>query len=397
MHIYPYSILTIGLAFLLFQCAQIEYSELEADQLSEPKIVLNAMITPSDSIVYINLHQSKDIYNLKTRNPAERLIEGFQSNIELQKSFCQKKLYLEEHYHNDIFTIQYYENCYCPTILTEEPESIKTKDCIDEYSLYALPHAQATLWGDGILLGEFTHLENGLYQLNLPHTLSNYKTISVKASSEGLTDITASATFPTIRPLQEHSAFYNPDDQKVYFTLKWGTTPFEDNYFALGSDLRWDYKKEQNKFTATADMGGALINEDPIYGKGKNQLPDLSGKKPPKDRIYVFEDQWKGQELEQIRCSLDPDFLLKRGLNPSYFSTVDSIQFILSFYTIGKDIYLNQKDYYMLFDEEDGQKEQLLKEPVQLHSNVQNGLGVLGVYHRERIYYDLVKVWSESF
>lgn len=256
-------------------------------------------------------------------------------------------------------------------------------------------NANVQLWVNNELKGVLTNAGNGYYTFN--YTPKTGDKIKITASAGGLDDVYAETEIPRAVPILAVDTFsipqsdqyytsgtyteyggYDIDTLGVYHSIKLNVKlTFKDslnfnNYYVLNAQIKQTLKDGSTRFALSGfyseDLvfGGASVNNDVLDTEAVNQYyefnDDLINGSTYKLSLYSFitnhEDFNKPDD-----GGVDTNPVIKNEL-------------IVSLISVSRSYYLYLKSMDALSNSSD-----FLSEPVQVHSNIVGGIGILGGYN----------------
>jgi hypothetical protein len=228
----------------------------------------------------------------------------------------------------------------------------------DEFDLPNIENATATLNDlNGNVLGTFTHIESGLYELNsfLPLPGVQY---TLKVSHPDFDDVSSTSWAPT--PLSIVSIETTPVNDQLNISILIDDNGNETNYYSIGMVTQ--------STTTYTDFNGDTVTEVFTYDEwGCTQDINFEGASSPEN----------GEICSNELLISDKNFNgTPYTLNINkYINNSDDVT-IIYFRSISEDLF----KYRITLNNYEQNSGNPFGEPVQVYSNVENGFGVFSGY-----------------
>lgn len=266
-----------------------------------------------------------------------------------------------------------------------------------------ITNATAKLYAEGVFIENLTPMGNGLYKST--YTPRANETIRLSISAAGYTAITMEDIFPD-SPIhvQVDTTFFLPNsgtfaydggrwedtvmvydtvylyDLTLKFTVSFSNIPRNKDFFRLL------VSKRATNYEDSTYRGGWSINrtnfDDIVFGKNSNLDGIIS--ESPSDYYNVFSDELIDGKTHSIRFEEHLNVYGTKRAN----GNVRILHYFRNLYTI--ELQPISENYYLYLKSLQNLENSdfFMSEPVQLFTNVQNGLGLFGSRKRHSIKID---------
>lgn len=256
--------------------------------------------------------------------------------------------------------------------------------------------ATVQAYSNGELIDELEHIGNGRYQLNYCPEVN--EEISITAAKPGMNNINASTKIPertnvisidtTYLNVKETELIqYVENDQGYYdytrvgtlyiyeilFKLKFKDPPGIRNYYRLTGKIK--IANIHDGYYGGGDYynDGNIYPDDPIFGSSSNSVWGLENE--TSNTYNIFSDdliQGKEYQLKFTANAAKYDFFKEYAPDKPVHDTL-----FVNLQALNRDyyLYLRTLDAYW-----NSYGVEIFSEPVQIHSNINGGIGILGSY-----------------
>ncbi|MFV0390462.1 MAG: DUF4249 domain-containing protein [Paludibacteraceae bacterium] len=286
-------------------------------------------------------------------------------------------------------------------------------------SFKSVDNAEFSFSVNGIEKGKLIALGNGYYQSNYKPAVGEQIKIDVK--SNGYTTVFSTAEIPgkpsiiqvdTTTSIEKYYDYYTVYDQennltydtvgettrkKIYFKIKFKDNGEQKDYYRFVV-LKRSYSTKQPTYGGgTIDVEEYLLNEvylthfdDIIFGNQTNNTNGWFDDSSSSEYSFdTFSDDFINGKEYNLTFSdyLNRDYT---GYDDAYgysFIDVTRAEYHIYLQSISSDYYLYSKSYAAANSVEDNP----FTEPVQIHSNIKNGIGIFGSYTSSDVWMIKVK------
>ncbi|NLA23721.1 MAG: DUF4249 domain-containing protein [Bacteroidales bacterium] len=254
---------------------------------------------------------------------------------------------------------------------------------LDNQNVMRITNARVFFYEDDIEIAEMQHVENGMYVCDYYPKIG--KKYSVKASAKDFDDIKASCeivppvSITQIDTLTTYDEYNNPN---LVVDINFKDPPEQGNYYIIHADMQFtseyiDYSQfrvdtlYQNQDTVIIDTTWGILVKNKF-----REVVGLNSDDMIVEQIYlggisgfIFSDEIINSQSYAVKFNL------------SIYSWVDTDELKYTFYfkSISRDYYY----YLRTLNAHHDAVNDPFAEPVFVHSNVENGIGVFGSFTQD--------------